>query len=73
MEVIGWSFQIDKKPEYLSADTTYLRPLDLPVEPERDLVLAEKKEEVASRDAKSGESSQDSSSTDLLDPGNTIN
>jgi peptidoglycan/xylan/chitin deacetylase (PgdA/CDA1 family) len=73
IEVIGWNFLIDKTSEYLSPNTTFLRPGNQPVDPETDLVLDKKTEEVATVDGNPGESAKESTSVDLLDPGNTIN
>ncbi|MDF1816025.1 MAG: polysaccharide deacetylase family protein, partial [Verrucomicrobiales bacterium] len=73
LEKIGWSFVIDKKSEYLSPATTLLRDADQPVDPEEDLVLAQKEDEEDPLPTKNAESGEVSTSENLLDPGNTIN
>ncbi|MDF1752906.1 MAG: polysaccharide deacetylase family protein [Verrucomicrobiales bacterium] len=72
-ELIGWNFSIDKKSEYLSPDTTFLRPRDEPVDPESDLFIPKPKEEIKETETETANLKQDSPSENLIDPGNTIN
>ncbi len=72
-EVINWNFSIDQVSEYLSPETTFLRPADQPVDPTTDLVVPNKTPEKVVAEIKTTENAAESSPKDLIAPGNTVN